>query len=135
LEQGRIDAAWLVEPFLSAAMASGARPVLWNYAEADPRLIIAGYFTSNKLRQQNPGLVKRFLSATQKSMVYAQSHPNEVRQILTTYAKLTADQTKAVVLPRYSPTMDQTVLGHIANLVKKYGLTKTTPDVTALTGQ
>lgn len=135
LEQGRVDAAWVVEPFVSAALASGARAVLWNYAETDPKLIIAGYFTSQKLQKQNPDLVKRFLAATTKSMVYAQSHPDEVKQILTTYTKITAAQTGAIVLPHYSPTMDKAVLGHVADLMHKYGLTDRTPDVDALIGQ
>lgn len=135
LDSGRVDAAWVVEPFVSAALATGARPILWNYAETDPKLIIAGYFTSDKLRKQNPDLVNRFLNATQKSMVYAQSHPDEVKQILTTYTKITAAQTTSLVLPHFSPTMDQAVLSHVADLVKKYGLTDTTPDVSALIGQ
>ncbi|HEY9391815.1 MAG TPA: ABC transporter substrate-binding protein [Mycobacteriales bacterium] len=135
LEQGRVDAAWVVEPFVSAALASGARAVLWNYAETDPKLIIAGYFTSEKLRKENPGLVDRFLRATQRSMAYAQSHPDEVKQVLTTYTKITADQTKAIVLPRYDPALDLTVLGHVATLVQKYGLTDTTPDTSALIGR
>lgn len=135
LEQGRIDAEWVVEPFVSQAIAAGSVPVLWNYAEADPNLIIAGYFTSQKTRQQNPDLVARFERATKKSMQYAQSHPDEAKQALTTYTSITADQTRSIVLPRYDPTMDKTVLNHVADLITKYKLADKLPDVDALTNQ
>jgi NitT/TauT family transport system substrate-binding protein len=135
LEAGRIDAEWVVEPFLSAALAQGSRPILWNYADADPNLIIAGYFVNQELRSKNPDLVDRFVRATKKSMQYAQDHPDEVKQILTTYTKITADQTKTLVLPRYNPEIDTSVMQHVADLVTRYGLADKAPDVGALTGQ
>lgn len=135
LEGGRIDAEWVVEPFVSAALAKGSRPVLWNYADADPNLIIAGYFVSQQLRSKNPDLVDRFVRATKKSMQYAQEHPDEAKQILTTYTKITPDQTKAIVLPKYNADIDTAVMQHIADLVTKYGLSDKAPDVSALTGQ
>src|SRR5665811_1573071 len=45
LENGDVDAAWILEPFLSTAIANGARVVSWNYVETSPELDIAGYFT------------------------------------------------------------------------------------------
>ena len=108
---------------------------VYHYADADPNLIIAGYFVSDKLRQQNPDLVNRFVRATTKSMQYAEAHPDEVKQVLTTYVKITPDQAKAIVLPRYDATIDRAVMRHIADLVSKYKLADKAPDVDALIGQ
>lgn len=135
LDAGRIDAEWVVEPFVTTAIAAGSRPIVWNYAETDPNLIIAGYFVSQKLRKENPGLVDRFVRATKKSMQYAQEHPDEAKQALTKYTKITGEQAQAITLPKYDPTMDPTVLSNLATLVQKYGLTDKLPDVDALTGK
>lgn len=135
LEGGRIDAAWVVEPFLSAILSSGGRAVLWNFADTDPNLIIAAYFTSDKLRSENPDLVDAFVRATTKSMGYAREHPDEVAQILTTYTEIPEERARGLVLPKFDPELDRDVLQNTADLVQKYGLTDDVPDVGALTGE
>ncbi|WP_345396007.1 ABC transporter substrate-binding protein [Nonomuraea salmonea] len=37
LQGDRVDAIWVVEPFVSQAISQGARPVAWNFADAAPR--------------------------------------------------------------------------------------------------
>ena len=40
---------------------------------------MATYFTSKSYAEQNADVVKRFVKAMNKSLSYAQSHPEEVR--------------------------------------------------------
>ena len=42
--------------------------------------------------QKNPELVKKFQEATAESLAYADAHPDEVREIITTYTKIPAER-------------------------------------------
>lgn len=46
LQSGRVDAIWVVEPFVSQALSQGARAVAWNFADAAPDLTVAMYKAS-----------------------------------------------------------------------------------------
>jgi hypothetical protein len=41
LEAGRVDAVWVVEPFLSAAVGAGGRNIASNYVDTAPNLTVA----------------------------------------------------------------------------------------------
>ena len=56
----RIEAGWVVEPFLTISLAGGAKVVDWNLVDVAPKMMIAAYFTSDKYSKENPDIVKRF---------------------------------------------------------------------------
>uniref|UniRef100_UPI00117789CC ABC transporter substrate-binding protein n=1 Tax=Crossiella equi TaxID=130796 RepID=UPI00117789CC len=60
-----------------------------------PKMTVAAYFTSGKLQKEQPDLVKRFTEAANESLSYAQAHPDEARQAITGYTKITKDQVAA----------------------------------------
>jgi len=132
LASKKVDAAWVVEPFLSVVKAQGGRVVAWNFVDTAPNLPIAAYFTTTKLISQKPDLVKRFTEAMAESNAYAQAHPDEARTVLTTYTKITAEQAKALTLPQWPDTIDAAALGTLADLAVSDGLLPAKPDLTAL---
>lgn len=128
----RIDAAWVVEPFLTIAKNAGARPVAWNMVDAAPNLTVATYFTTEKLRQSNPDLVRRFTEAINESLDYAGAHPDEVREIVKTYTKIDAKLIPQMTLPVWSSKLDRESIRQLAALVKQDGLVKKDPDIAKL---
>ncbi|MGA9947350.1 MAG: ABC transporter substrate-binding protein, partial [Xanthobacteraceae bacterium] len=80
----RIEAGWVVEPFLTIALQRGAKVVDWNLIDVAPKMMIAVYFTSLQYAKANPDIVKRFKAAITESLAYADSHTDEVRQIIPT---------------------------------------------------
>jgi NitT/TauT family transport system substrate-binding protein len=122
LDGGRVDAAWMGEPSMTVAKAQGARVVASPFAETDPRLTVATYFTSAQVEKQNPGLVKDFAAAMTESLRYATDHPDEARQILTTYTKISGDVLKRLTLPGWPPDIDLPSLRKLASLSEKDGL-------------
>ena len=52
-EAGQVDAIFVVEPFLSAALAKGWK-MIGTYADVDPNLCVALYFTSHQLIADQP---------------------------------------------------------------------------------
>jgi ABC-type taurine transport system substrate-binding protein len=90
LKQGRVDAIWANEPFLTGAKAEGARIIFSSFEEYDPKLTVAAYFTTKQYATDHADVVARFARAMAKSNLLAQSHPAETRAVLTSYTKLDA---------------------------------------------
>ncbi|MFI6070332.1 ABC transporter substrate-binding protein [Actinoplanes sp. NPDC051343] len=135
LAQGRVDAAWAVEPFASAIKASGGAKVLLRpYPLVAPHFPVASYFTSQSFAASDPDVVDRFRQAMNESLTYAQNHPDEVRRILPTYLSLKPEVAARVVLPEWSTDVGAPLLRRTADLAKEYGYLSTEPDVTRLIG-
>ena len=100
LKEGRVDAAWVVEPFVTIATSQGAKVIASNLVDTSPDLQIALYFTSEQLKAADPDLVKRFTEAMNESLDYAGAHPDEVRAVLADYTKIDPAIAAKLVLPR-----------------------------------
>jgi NitT/TauT family transport system substrate-binding protein len=127
LDNNQVDAIFAVEPTLSAAKAKGWH-VLGDFATIDPKMTVAFYFTSNQLAQSNPDLVARFKAAITKSLEYASSHPDEVRDIVGTYTTVPASVAAAMTLPAWPATADSASLNTLADLILKYKAADSRPD-------
>lgn len=132
LQKGTIDAEWTVEPFVTQAKQAGAQAITYNYVATAPHLTVATYFASGDYVSQNPGVVKRFTAAIDRSLDYATAHPDAVRQIVTTYTKIDPAATQAMVLPYWSHDLNKQSIAQLASLMAKYGLTPSKPDVSGL---
>lgn len=130
--KGDVDAAWVVEPFVTVATSQGARKVVANFAEAVPDLTVASYFTTAQRIKEDPKLVDDFRAAIQQSLKYAQDNPDEVRRIITTYTKITPDVAAKMALPAFPQDVNVASLTTVAELMNKYGITDKTVDVKPL---
>jgi NitT/TauT family transport system substrate-binding protein len=132
LQANRVDAIWVVEPFLTAATDAGGRVVAWNYVVAAPDLTVATYFTSTQVAGGKPDLVKRFTAAMKESLQYADAHPDEVRGILATYTQIKPEVAAKLTLPKWPQEINKESVLTLANLAQGDGLLDKAPDVTAL---
>ncbi len=132
LGNGQVDAAWVVEPFVTIATGQGATPVLYNFAETDPELMVASYFTSAKTAEADADLVERFAAAMEKSLAYAAENPDEVRRIIQTYTSLDADAAEAVTLPAFPTEIDEDSLNLLAELAVEDGALSSVPDISSM---
>jgi NitT/TauT family transport system substrate-binding protein len=131
LDNGDVDAAFLVEPLLSAAKAKGYT-VIGDLAELDPNMTVAAYFTSTELVETDPNLVARFTSAIKKSLAYAQANPDEARTIVGTYTTIPAEVISGIVLTSWPDEINEASVNYWADLIVEYGFTTERPDVAAL---
>jgi NitT/TauT family transport system substrate-binding protein len=128
LDNNQVDAIFAVEPTLSAAKAKGWH-VLGDFATIDPTMTVALYFTSNQLATSNPNLVARFTAAIARSLEYATSHPDEVRDIVGTYTTVSADVRAKMTLPGWPMKADAASLNVLADLIVKYKAADKRPDL------
>jgi NitT/TauT family transport system substrate-binding protein len=131
LDGDQVDAIFAVEPTLSGAKAKGWS-VIGSFAAIDPEMTVALYFTSTTLAESNPDLVERFTRAIVKSLEYAQSHEDEVRDIVGTYTQFPEEVRAAMTLPSWPTEINSSSLDTLADLIVKYGAAPTRPDVSAV---
>jgi NitT/TauT family transport system substrate-binding protein len=126
-----VDAAWIVEPFLTVAKEQGAKVLAWNLVDTAPNLMIAVYFTSGKYAQEHPDTVKRFTAAMNESLAYADAHSDEVRAIVPTYTRISKELIGKLTLPRWPTEMNRKSTETLADLSVKDGLVTKKPDLAA----
>lgn len=83
LAAGRVDAGYLVEPFLTQALKHGT---VRTFAQADDALgtsyLATVWYTTAQWAKANPGLVTRFASAMRDAARWANANPAKVVPIL-----------------------------------------------------
>ncbi|WP_031480842.1 ABC transporter substrate-binding protein [Streptomyces bicolor] len=132
LDQGQIDAACVVEPATATIRSQGGREIASPLIDIAPELTVAMYFTSTQYAQQNPDVVKKFQTATAESLAYAEAHPDEARQIVTTYTKIPENVLEQVTLPKWPAEANRSSIEALMKLGEEDGLFKKTPDLDAL---
>ncbi len=123
LANGQVDAIHTPEPFMSQVLARGGRivmapgPVLGKYWPN------GCYCAREEWIRKNPGLAQKFRTAINQSLVYSNSHPDEIRALLPAAIR-------NIRLPTWSPLIDRVQLLKLAQLAKKYGIISTLPNMT-----
>jgi NitT/TauT family transport system substrate-binding protein len=131
---GRLDAGWMVEPFVSQGLAAGERPILYPF-EAIPNLTVATYFSSKQYIQKNGDVIDRFVRAINKSLEYSQKHPEAVRKVVPTYTKIPPKVAQKMHLPQWKSDLGMPTIEETSKLAQKYGFMKKQPDLNDLVRQ
>jgi NitT/TauT family transport system substrate-binding protein len=121
LEGGRVDAAWVVEPFASQGKAAGMRSIFAPFEAVSPDLTIATYFTTEQVIEQKADVVDRFVRAMQKSLSFAQENPDAARKIVLTYTKIPEAAAQKMTLPNWNPDYNDASIEKTIELAQKYG--------------
>jgi len=132
LQNGQVDAIFVVEPFQQAATAAGMRKIASSYVDVAYDLCVALYFTSEELLGQNPDLVKRFTEAMKESLQYANDNPGEAREIIGTYTKIAPEVIQKVTLPKWPADINKSSIEKLAKLAKDDKLLTNPVDVNKL---
>lgn len=134
LADGRVDAAFVVEPFQQVVKSQGGRAIASSLVDAAPDLSVAMYFTSKQLLAENPDLARRFTDAMNESLAYADSHPDEVREILPTYTKIGPEVIPNLVLPKWPAEVNRDSVATIAELAREENILTSEPNLDDLLG-
>lgn len=121
VDNGNIDAAMLVEPYLTTALLDGQRVVSWAF-QSIPDLDIGGYMTTNAVIDSDPELVAAFTRAMNRSLEYAADNPDAVREIISTYTEIPADVLAELALPTFRTEFNREGLEELNTSAVTYGL-------------
>ncbi|GAA0261512.1 ABC transporter substrate-binding protein [Saccharothrix mutabilis subsp. mutabilis] len=129
LQNKTVDAAFMVEPFISKAQrAIGAITVLDAASGPTDNIPVAGYGTTGKFAKENPNTVAAFQRAMAKGQRDAADRPT-VEPLLVEYAKVDKETASLVHFGEFPTTLDATRLQRVATLMKTYGLLENDFDV------
>jgi NitT/TauT family transport system substrate-binding protein len=129
LDAGRIDATTSVEPFVSEAKASGARSLGSYLTGLEPKLTVGTYFGATQYLDANQDVVERFARAMNKSLTYAQAHPDEARKAVTGYTEIPAKVASAMKLSFWSTDLNRPSIELIADEAERFDFVEEKPNV------
>jgi NitT/TauT family transport system substrate-binding protein len=122
LSSGRVDAAILNEPFLSAALQADAR-VFGNCYEAIAKDFTYGAFVATQQwASDHPDLVRAFRSIVYESSRWANTHVAAASEILMRDAKLDVSALKNH--DAYAEKFDPSLMQPVIDASAKYGVIK-----------
>ena len=126
LRNGQVDAIWTPEPFLTQALnLDNARVVMAPGPVLGRFWPIGGYGALTEWTRSNPALARRFRIAINRSLTYAQSHPQEIRDMLPA-------GTQNVRLPIWSPLADRAKILQTARYARDFGVISKLPNMLQL---
>ncbi|MFW3169907.1 ABC transporter substrate-binding protein [Geodermatophilus sp. CPCC 206100] len=136
LAAGDVDAAWLVEPFVTLAEQQGIRVLTTPLNDfTDVQIEVSTYFTSTQFASENADLVERFTTALDQSLTYAQENPEEARAILPTYLDIDPALAEQVRLPEWNTEVSEETFEVFTDLAETEGLLDGEVDLDALLEQ
>jgi len=134
LSKGDVDAAFLIEPFVTTARSEGDRIIDYSYVTTEPNLQVGAYAVSKKFATENPDAVKRYRAAVGETATYLMGHQDEFRTFLSERAKTPPKLAKTMQLPTFTTSLNTASMQKTAALVRKYGLVQEDVKVDDLTG-
>jgi NitT/TauT family transport system substrate-binding protein len=122
LAQGKVDAAWVTEPFVTVAEEAGAHVLAYTYNGALKNFPIGPWATTESFADKNPQAVKEFTAAITKAQQMAASDPALVRTEEPVWIK-TLKPAIANVMAQgtYDSTVNLTSLQRVADVMEDYG--------------
>lgn len=132
LDKGQIDAAMVVEPATATIKNQDGVEIASPLVDVAPDLTVALYFTSKQYAERNPEVVEKFQKAAAQSLAYADAHPDEARETITTYTKIPADVLAKVTLPKWPAEPNRASIEALMKLGRSDGLFRTDPNLDEL---
>lgn len=133
LTGGNVDAVWVPEPFLSSLQASGNTVVSYSSKESVPGHPTQLFFTSGKLIEDDPQLVKDFTAAVEETLEYADQNPDAVKaQVAKVLPQLPPGAVDDVTLEEFGTDLRRDQIEKLGELMKEDGLIEKDADVDGL---
>jgi len=132
LEGGQVDAAWILEPFLTQALDDGGRVLSYNFSDFHPDLDISCVFASGQLLKSDPETVAAFQRAMNKSLEYSQENPAEVRRITGTYTDIAPAVLDRIAIPNFRVEFNREAMEKLGAKATEYGTLSKEPDLDQL---
>jgi len=122
LRTHQVDAAWMVEPFVTYAEMTGATPLADTDQGATQNLPVAGYLVTRSWEEKYPGTAAAFKRALLEGQEIASRNLPAVWHGVEKFAKIPADVAGLIALPSYPPVIQPSELQRIANLMLLYNM-------------
>jgi NitT/TauT family transport system substrate-binding protein len=120
LEAGRVDAAWLAEPFIHAAEPF-ARTLATCFDTVAPRWMLGAWFATPAFISANRGVVDVFRTVITKTATWANANHDQSALILAKYSHLDPAVVKAMHRITYATHPEAALIQPAIDLAARYG--------------
>ena len=130
----RVDAAFVVEPFMSAGLASDLQVVGWPYNTVQKGFPVAQYAASKSYIQQNPEVIDRWVRAYHKGIDWTNQNRggDELAKIISGYTRIPPELLMKLPIPAYQKTVDPVALEPVVAEMRRNGMLEGPFDVKSL---
>jgi len=128
LAEGRVDAAFQIEPFVSLGVKEGHRVIDRPYVGTKPGLQIGCYFTSEQYLGENEDVVERFRQGVADTAAAIAEDPTAFREFLPKASEIPPPAAQKAILPAWKAENDEASLDLTAELMERYGVVEEKPD-------
>jgi NitT/TauT family transport system substrate-binding protein len=122
LQSGRVDVAYISEPFL-AEVKKDVRVLGYSHNAIAKQFLQSAWFTTPKWAKEHPEQVRRFAAAMREAAVWANQKANQPRsaEILAKYAKLDPAAIGSMERARFGETLSAASIQPAIDVTAKYG--------------
>jgi NitT/TauT family transport system substrate-binding protein len=122
LTAGRIDAAYISEPFF-AVVKRDVRVLGYSHNAIAKQFLQSAWFTTPQWAKDHPDLVKRFAAAMRETAQWANQKANKARSadILAKYTKIDPATVAAMERARFGDTLSAASIQPAIDVTAKYG--------------
>ncbi|MFI7424893.1 ABC transporter substrate-binding protein [Nonomuraea sp. NPDC049684] len=130
LNRGQVDAALLAEPYITLSRQDGRSRILEDaMTRSFSGLHTAGMMATAEWTRHNPRTLAAFQRALAKAQRLIADDPQQARDLLPTYTRITRPQLADVAFGSYPAKLDLSELQRVADLAHAYKLLKRPADV------
>jgi NitT/TauT family transport system substrate-binding protein len=119
IARGRIDAAFVIEPFATFARAE-TRLLGRPYEAISPYFLGAAYITTNAWAAAHPDLVRKFAGAIHDASVWANKYPAKTAPLVQQFSKVDLATITAMTRAVYSETLTPEIVQPTIDFGAKY---------------
>jgi NitT/TauT family transport system substrate-binding protein len=135
VREGRVDAAFVVEPFLSAGVASGAvQVVAWPYSTVHKRIPIMQLAARKAYIDANEDVIRRFVRAYDRGADWVTENLGnaEWAELVASYTHIPADRLRKSASPEFPKTIEPAQIEAVVAFMKEFHVIKGDIDVQGL---
>jgi NitT/TauT family transport system substrate-binding protein len=134
LKAGHVDAVWHPEPFVAIGTGAGLRIVGVNPEALVPGATLGVFFCTAAYYEKSPAIIEKFRRAMEKAAAYANAHPEEVRQELQDFGKMSPALAEKLALPTWGTRTHLQSLNLLNDRLVEFGVIKQKADLKVLMG-
>jgi NitT/TauT family transport system substrate-binding protein len=120
LQDGRVDGAFVPEPFVSV-VKKVARPVANSMAAIAPQFVSSAHFTTLPYARAHIDEIRRFQNALSKAADWANANSDKTALIIERVARVSPEVVGASVRAHYAPVLEPAAVQPLIDVAAKYG--------------
>ena len=119
LDAGRVDAAWVVEPFITAAKKTD-RVLFYGFDGIAKHFIVGAWVATRDWAAAHPDVVSRFAAVIHDTAVWANKNPQLTADILAKYDKIEPAVIAAMARNHYAEQISPALMQPLIDSAAKY---------------